>query len=562
MNKFTMNRRNFLQSALYSGLVYGTGSLPGLVNTGLAAPAPITNRTLINLNLRGGPDLRHLIVPAYDANPDSFGNKYWKHRWRAHRLDQTDQSTWQARWNNDYFPITVGGENWNNNLIDVGGLNSTNSGQGAVTFGIWREAGWLIDMFRAGHAALVFNAVGGTNRAHDLSELMLDQGNVLSKLNDRDRSGWGGRVARSAGGNVISLTNTPSPFCFGPLGDAPIYNPDRIDNIDLVSVDESRDFNGNPGIGLYDVNIANNQLYNNRYKLARSAKSYYAALRQEQVSSAYQKFMDHERKVRQFGELIQSRLESVPIPYLIEALNRGVNDPNGAPINPDPEEPTEARRVLRSSNGFARQILNLYDTLAANDLLEARVMSMSYGGWDSHGNQRRIPAELATDPNNPFENRGIESGLRDIFGGQFGNNPSDANALHCGFSALWASLPDVNQRQNLVLTIAGEFGRQIRDNGDAGTDHGKGNLMLILSESVQGGIYGEMFQVDEIDKYDNTDLRTPDIDPRTEIDQFFSQVADWVVPGSATSVFPRMASGFSGDAPQIELPGLFSGMFS
>ena len=69
MNKTNMNRRLFLQSALYSGLLYGTGSLPGILRSATAAPAPVGNRTLINLNLSGGPDMRHLVVPAYDANP-------------------------------------------------------------------------------------------------------------------------------------------------------------------------------------------------------------------------------------------------------------------------------------------------------------------------------------------------------------------------------------------------------------------------------------------------------------------------------------------------------------
>lgn len=559
MRHFDFSRRRFLQSAVCSGLLYGAGALPNQIRSARAAPASITNRVLINLYLNGGPDFRHLIVPAYESNPDSFGNKYWKHRWRSHRIS-SDSNTWQARWDNDYYPITVGGENWNASLVDSNGLN------GGVRFGIWREAGWLIDMFRSGHVALIFNAVGGTNRAHDLSTLMLEQGNVLSSLNDQDRSGWGGRVARSAGGNAISLTSTPRAFCFGPFGDAPNYDPNKIDNIDLLSIDESRDFNGNPGLGLYDFNIEEDQTYNNRYRLARSAKSYYAALRQEQVNQVYEKFMEHERKIREFGELIQSRLETVPIPYLIRALNRGTNDPNGIPINPEPN-PTandfgQARRVLRNNYSFARQILNLYDCLVSNDLLETRVLSMSYGGWDSHGNQRVVPTVLEGDPDNPYQGRGIESGLRDIFGGQFGSNPSDPSALHCGFSALWASLPNVSDRNNLVLTVAGEFGRQIRDNGDAGTDHGKGNLMLVISEALQGGVYGEMFQQAEIDKYDDDSLRTPDIDPRSELDTFFSQVADWVAPGSATSVFPRLASTYGGEAPLIEVPGMFNNLFS
>lgn len=547
MSKILLPRRQFLQTALYSGLLYGSGSLPNLINGSLAAPAPLNNRILGNLYLNGGPDFRHLIVPAYDANPDSFGNKYWKHRWRAHRLDQTDQSTWQARWNNDYYPITVGGQNWSAGLRDQGNLNS------GTTFGIWREAGWLIDMFRAGHVALVFNAAAGTSRAHDLSTLRLEQGNVLSELSDRDYSGWGGRLARSSGGNSLSLTNSPRPFCFGPDGDAPGYDSSRIDNRDLISINDSR------RIGLYDFDISRDQFYNNRYRMARAAKSYYAALREEQLSPAYARFQDHEKKVREFGELIQGRLETVPIPYLIEALySNDIDDPNGDPINPNSSG--NARRVLRNT-GFGRQIRNFYDSIATNDLLDGRVLSLEYGGWDSHANQRRIPAELATNPNTT-ENRGIESGLRDIFGGQYGNNPAFPDSLHGGFSALWASLPNASDRQNIVLTIAGEFGRQIRDNGDAGTDHGEGNLMLVISESLNGGVFGEIFQDAEVDKYDDTSLRTPDIDSRTAIDHVFGSVADWVTPGSSNSIFPRLDSGYTGEAPIIEMPNMFSGLFT
>jgi len=114
-----------------------------------------------------------------------------------------------------------------------------------------------------------------------------------------------------------------------------------------------------------------------------------------------------------------------------------------------------------------------------------------------------------------------------------------------------------------VLTVAGEFGRQIRDNGGAGTDHGAGNLMLVIGEGTNGGVYGEMFPDDEIDKYDDEQrYRSPEIDPRSEIDTFFSEVCDWVQSGSGTSVFPRMASGYSGEAPIIESSGMFNNLMS
>ena len=187
-------------------------------------------------------------------------------------------------------------------------------------------------------------------------------------------------------------------------------------------------------------------------------------------------------------------------------------------------------------------------------------MSLNYGGWDSHADQRQVPAGLASDPNNPNLSRGIESGFRDIFGGQFGNSPTDSSAFHGGFSALWESLPQ-SDRSKVVLTIAGEFGRQIRDNGDAGTDHGSGNLMLVVSESCNGGVYGEVFPEDEVDKYDDVSLSTPDIDGRTEIDRLFAAVSDWVAPGSGRVVFPRTASGYSGVAPKLEDGVSFSNLF-
>jgi hypothetical protein len=71
-----------------------------------------------------------------------------------------------------------------------------------------------------------------------------------------------------------------------------------------------------------------------------------------------------------------------------------------------------------------------------------------------------------------------------------------------------------------------------------------------------------MFPQDEIIKYDEAPNRTPDITPRTEIDQFFAKVCDWVAPESAVSVFPRMAPGYSGIAPIIESAGMFNNLLS
>ncbi len=556
MSTDNFNRRQFLQTALYSSLLYGAGALPTLVSRATAMPVPLQSRILIDLFLDGGPDLRHLVVPAYSSNVNTFGGKYWSNRIRSHNLAGSNQSP-QQRWDQDYYHITVGGSNWTGGLVDAGNLNN------GVTFGIWKEAGWLIDMFRAGNVALIFNAVGGTNRAHDLSSLMLHQGDVLTSLNNQDRSGWGGRLARSAGGNPIGLTSSPSPFIFGPVGNAPNYNRNAIDNSDLIVVNDSRN------LGLFDpTESGNSPHYDFDNKMSRAAKGYYAALRQEQIGAAYQKFMDHELKTREFGKAIAGRVATTPIPQVIEALYSDGVSINGQAVNPDPSDGS-ARRVVNNSYSFGRQIRNLYDMIAWNDVavdvggetlaLNPRVLSMNYGGWDTHGNQRQIPGVLATDPTNPYVDRGIESNLRDIFEGQLGSNPSNSNALHGGFSALWQSL-STSDRSNIVITMAGEFGRQIRDNGDNGTDHGSANLMFVIGERCQGGLYGEMFPQSEIIKYDEEPNRTPDIDPRTEFDHFFSRVCDWIEPGSGNTVFPRMQPSYSGGAPSIEVPGMFNNL--
>lgn len=536
-----MNRRHFIQSAFYSGMLYGSGALPKLVSDVNAAP--LANNILVNLELNGGPDFRHFIVPEYTTSSNSFGFKYWKHRARSHRISTTNRSTWQRRWNNDYYHITVGAGNWSGGLVDSGGLNN------GVTFGIWKEAGWLIDMFKQGNVAIVCNAAGGTNFAHDLSSLMLNQGNLQTDLNNRDYSGWGGRLARSTGGNLLSVTNTPRPFCFGPLGNAPSYNAAGIDNRDLVSVDDSRE------IGLFDHDLDLNQNYQTNSKLARSAKSYYAALRQEQTPQIYDRFMDHEQKVREFGDLIRGRLDTIPEPDLIRALY----DYNGVPgINVSPST-GNPRRVL-SGYGFGEQIRNLHDVIVSNDLLATRVVSMvGYNDWDSHAEQRIIPQGLAADPYNPDLYRGVESSFRNLFGGKLGNNPTTPNALHSGFSALWQSLPQADL-DKIVMVCAGEFGRQIRDNGDAGTDHGIGNVMMVIGEQVSGGIYGEMFPDDEVDKYDDPNLFNAEIDKRTDIEPIFSAACNWVQPNSGNTIFPRMNNVGNTNLPDEQVPDIENGI--
>jgi uncharacterized protein (DUF1501 family) len=98
---------------------------------------------------------------------------------------------------------------------------------------------------------------------------------------------------------------------------------------------------------------------------------------------------------------------------------------------------------------------------------------MHYGGWDTH----------------KFQQDEIEPKYADLFGANM--------SLDTLFQNLTGAF------NNTVVSISGEFGRQLRANGANSTDHGNGNTIILLGGSVTGGVYGEMFPASEISRYDS-----------------------------------------------------------
>ncbi len=91
--------------------------------------------------------------------------------------------------------------------------------------------------------------------------------------------------------------------------------------------------------------------------------------------------------------------------------------------------------------------------------LGLRVTSVDFGGWDTHV-------------------------------GQSYELPNLINALSTALTAFWQDLGPLQQRVT-VVTMS-EFGRRLKSNESGGTDHGHGNVMMVLGGSVKGGrMYGE-----------------------------------------------------------------------
>ncbi len=459
-----MKRRDFLRYALLSGAALTSASFL----RGVRADVPINDkRVLLFLMLRGGPDYRHLIVPPYSANPQSYGATYWRNRWRSHAIGSSE-ADWQARWEDDYLPVEADGH----------------------SFGILGKCGWLKSQFDAGNVAIINNVLGSTTRDHHHSEIVFESGDRTAGPNDLTRDGWGGRLAQAVDGRVVSMHGDVRLFCNG----AHPTNPQMHDNSRVISTSNTRDM----ALFRPESLAENPAARDSQAVLSRGLESYYRAKREEMPeSSPYYRFIQHERTLRAFGDAVTERLATEPLPEAIAAL---FDNQSGNAL---------------SSSSFGRQMRNVFDSFVCSDIFDFRVGSLLYSGWDSHRGQ------VLT----------VEPALEDIFG--------TGKGLDVLFSALQTAMPDAYA--NCAIVIGGEFGRQLRDNGDNGTDHGRGNSLIVIGDSIGGGIYGDLFPEGEIPLYDEA---SKDIAGLTAIEQVFAALCDWVQPGAGAEVFPDHA-----DAP-------------
>ena len=126
----------------------------------------------------------------------------------------------------------------------------------------------------------------------------------------------------------------------------------------------------------------------------------------------------------------------------------------------NPAQYKAANGAIYPNSQFGRSLLQIAQLIKANVGLE--VAFAEIGGWDTHSNQGNSRGQLANN-------------LRD-----FGQS----------IAALAADLG--KQMDDVVILTMSEFGRTARENGTRGTDHGHGNAMFILGNSVKGGkVYGD-----------------------------------------------------------------------
>ncbi len=458
MKNLNINRRDFIKYSLAT-LAMGTLN-PSLL---YGAKRAVTKPILVNIVLDGGADFRHIFSPLWSEEPSSYGNAFWRARASAHNLEKSNTMS-LAEKSLEYSKMEIEG----------------------TTFGIHPKVGWLKSEMMQGRVALVNNVIGSSNRDHSHSLIRLESGNADIGAHDFDHSGWGGRLARIAGGNVISLSRHVRLFCNAPKGeDWNSYHNDIV-----ISASNSR------SMGLYEYDTLadiesgkKNYKWNESAQLSRALSSYYAAKKEEiPLNSPYYKFIQHENLLREFGKKINGRLANIEEPETLKSLYSGDSALN--------------------SSYFGKQVRNLYDSLLCQDLLNARVLSMEYGGWDSHKRQKES----------------IEPKFEDIFGIQKG--------LDEVTKLIAQNLPEIYE--NLIFVVTSEFGRQLAANGDNGTDHGRGSSVLLIGKPIKGGIYGDMFPNNEIDRFD---IPNEDIHGLTTMEQVLAQACNKIESGSGAKIF-------------------------
>jgi uncharacterized protein (DUF1501 family) len=127
--------------------------------------------------------------------------------------------------------------------------------------------------------------------------------------------------------------------------------------------------------------------------------------------------------------------------------------------------------VQYGNNAFAEGMKLIAQVIAAD--LGTRIFYISLGGFDTHANQAGVHANLLA-------------------------------MLDEGVSAFYNDLEKMGKADQVAVMSFSEFGRRVRENGSAGTDHGTSLPMFVIGGNIKGGVYGNNPNLTDLD---NGDLR-------------------------------------------------------
>jgi uncharacterized protein (DUF1501 family) len=140
---------------------------------------------------------------------------------------------------------------------------------------------------------------------------------------------------------------------------------------------------------------------------------------------------------------------------------------------------------------------------------------------------------------------GVEAAFAEVDGWDHHQNENGQlpGLLNQFSNAIAAFCEDLGDRmEDVVIVTMSEFGRTVEENGNGGTDHGHGSMMMVLGGPVQGGkIYGKWPGLEKEQLFEGRDLAVT-TDFRTVLSEL---VGGHLGQNDLSSVFPGFKSGGS-----------------
>ena len=116
-----------------------------------------------------------------------------------------------------------------------------------------------------------------------------------------------------------------------------------------------------------------------------------------------------------------------------------------------------ANGAVYPTSSFGTSLRSAAALIKADIGVEA--VQVDIGGWDTHSAQDPLAGSMATT----------------------------MTQFSTALGALYKDLIAGAQTQNVTVVIVSEFGRNVRENGSKGTDHGRGNVMFCMGKNIAGG---------------------------------------------------------------------------
>ena len=143
---------------------------------------------------------------------------------------------------------------------------------------------------------------------------------------------------------------------------------------------------------------------------------------------------------------------------------------------------TPANGAVYPQGGFGDNLKLIAQMIKLGVGLTAATVDL--GGWDTHENQ-------GTAGGNSYMGNLLNTLARGL------------EAFHIDLEACGGT--DYNK--TITTTVISEFGRRLKENANAGTDHGHGSVMLVLGKTVKGGkVYGQWPGLANDQLYQRADL--------------------------------------------------------